>query len=115
MRREPHVRFREGGRGEIPLRYSSGVAPNVCGHPGADRPPPGAACAGMRGQGEQMRRATRGEVCLDAGKTMRISVSGPLTAGFERRLLATKQFAVAQANQKGRSGPRPAGFWRMSV
>jgi hypothetical protein len=40
---------------------------------------------------------------------MRISVSGPLTAGFERRLLATKQFAVAQvaqANQKGRSWPR---------
>jgi len=30
----------------------------------------------------KMRRATRGEVCLDAGKTMRISVSGPLTAGF---------------------------------
>jgi hypothetical protein len=53
-----------------------------------------------------MGRATRGEVCLDAGKTMRISVSGPLTAGFERRWLATKQFAVAQANQKGRSWPR---------
>jgi hypothetical protein len=62
-----------------------------------------------------MRRVTRGEVCLDAGKTMRISVSGPLTAGFERFLLATKQFAVAQANRKGDPGLEPARIWRMSV
>jgi hypothetical protein len=37
-----------------------------------------------------MRRATRGEVCVDAGKTVRISAAVPSTADFDRLLPATK-------------------------
>jgi hypothetical protein len=36
-------------------------------------------------------------------------------AGFERVLLATKQYAVVQAGQKRDPGPEPPGIWRMSV
>ena len=37
MRREPHVRFREGGGGEIPLRYSTRDEDAVRRDPATDR------------------------------------------------------------------------------
>src|SRR5262249_12456450 len=38
------------------------------------------------GLGKSNARATRGEACRDAGKTVRISVAVPSTAGFDRLL-----------------------------
>jgi hypothetical protein len=63
----------------------------------------------MRGQGEQIWRSTRGEACLDAGKAVRVSVSVPLTAGFDRLLLALGVVCLAQDGQKGDRGLKAAG------
>ena len=56
-----------------------------------------------------MRQATKGEVCRDAGKTVRISVAVPSTAGFDHLLLRRRQFAAARASQKGGPGLKIAG------
>jgi glycosyltransferase involved in cell wall biosynthesis len=57
-----------------------------------------------------MRRATRGEVCLDAGKAVRVSVLVASTAGFDRPLLTRQtRFAVAQAGQRANPGRKTAG------
>ena len=44
-------------------------------HPVADRPAAGTARAGMRGQREQMRQATRVEECADAGQAVSFRAS----------------------------------------
>jgi multiple sugar transport system substrate-binding protein len=62
-----------------------------------------------------MGQATREEVCLDAGKAVRVSVAVPLTASFDRPLLAGTGFAVAQAGQKHDPNLKIAGIWRTSV
>jgi hypothetical protein len=56
-----------------------------------------------------MRQATRGEICLDAGKAKRGSVSAPSAAGFDRLLLALRAICLAQDGQKGDSGFKTAG------
>jgi hypothetical protein len=63
-----------------------------------------APSAPARGRGRANPRAARGEACRDAGKTVRIGVAVPSTAGFDRLLLAARQFAVARAGQKGDPG-----------
>jgi hypothetical protein len=48
-----------------------------------------------------MRAVTRGEVCLDAGKVVRVSVSVPSNVGFDRLLPATEAIYRCQDGQKG--------------
>jgi hypothetical protein len=47
-----------------------------------DRPFAGTTRASMRGHEEQMRQATRGDICRDAGTAVRVSVSVLSTGGF---------------------------------
>jgi hypothetical protein len=56
-----------------------------------------------------MRRSTRREVCLDAGKSVRLSVPAVPTASFDRLLLGTRTICVAQAGRKSDPGLKTAG------
>jgi hypothetical protein len=59
----------------------------------------------MRGQRDQVRRTTRGAVCLDAGNAVRVTGSVPSTAGFDRALLP----ATANWRCPNRSKARSSG------
>lgn len=99
------------GRGRSP-------ATDVRRNPVLDRPVAGTTRAGMRGPGRSNARATGGEACLDTGKTVRISVAVPSTAGFDRLLPATKAICRCPSRSKGRSWPqnrRESGECRFSA
>jgi hypothetical protein len=57
-----------------------------------------------------MRQVDEGRGMPDAGKAVRLRASVSSIAGFERLLLATKQYAVVQAGQKRDPGPEPPGI-----
>ena len=60
----------------------------------------------MRSGEVDVRRATEGEVCLDAGQSARVSVSVPSRARFDRPLLAPGAICRCPDRSKVRSRPR---------
>ncbi len=111
---------RREGRQPWPLRHipngrGLGIAADVLRHPVADRPASGIAYARMRGEWDQMPRATTPELRLDAVGAAQFSAWRcqplALTASCSRQ----GRSAVAQAVQKGDPAPGTLGIWRMSV
>ena len=67
-------------------------------------------------QGRSNARATRGEVCRDAGKTVCIRIAPPSTAGFEASIASCpRRSEFVPSWVKGDLRPKFAGLWRMSV
>ena len=62
-----------------------------------------------------MRQVDKGRGMPECRQSGACQGSVSSIAGFERLLLATKQYAVVQAGQKLDPGPEPPGIWRMSV
>jgi hypothetical protein len=65
-----------------------------------DRPFAGTTRASMRGHDEQMRQATRGDICRDAGTAVRVSVSVLSTGGFGSPLVRDEHDLPSRSRSK---------------